>query len=124
MDIAPNAVVVPMLPTATVTLFEQYPTNRTKATYWSKLSRAFRAVNGHGEGREYSVRKGVHGHVMILHNEDVIFITENRPYSIRNLYLELHSCGYDVGLWYVQRNQGAFNSEDYRSEGMTPPEFV
>jgi hypothetical protein len=51
-----------------------------------------------------------------------LFLTDNRPYSIRYLYLELHSCQYNVSVWYVRRNQGEFDSENYRNEGISPPE--
>ncbi len=113
-----------MVPTQIVTIYEPYDTRRTKTAYWNKLKTSFRLVNGTGEGVEYSIRKSTHGHVIIQHNNDTIFITDNRPYSIRNLYLELHSCQYDVAVWYVRRNQSEFNSENYRSEGLRPEQLL
>jgi len=99
-----------MLPTNNLTIFQQYQTNRTQSTYWSKLKSAFRSVNGNGPYAEYKIAK-TNGNFVIQRQGVTIFVAEKRAYSIRNVYLELHSCNYNVELWFVRSSQGEFNNE-------------
>ena len=106
-----------MRPTTTMTVYSSYPTTLRVDDYWKKLTAGFRAVNIRNDFSIYRTRSHLH----IKCKEIIIFIIENTAHSVRNLYLELHSCNYDVTDWYTRRNRGEFDSETYRSEGITPP---
>ena len=87
--------------------------------YWSKLKRGFRAVNGHNENATYTVNKS-HHRIVIYRNGNAIFMIERNPFSVRNIYLELNSCQFNVETWFVRRNQGEFGEATYSV--VTPPE--
>jgi hypothetical protein len=86
--------------------------------YYHKLCAGFRAVNGDERdvGRQVIFKIVLTAsHVCIYFGDTCVFQTGRDAVSVRNIYLELYSCRYNVAEWLRQRQMGAFNNQEYQS---------
>jgi hypothetical protein len=91
--------------------------------YFRKLSAAFRAVNNDNvddRGRPIFEVLLTNTHVCVYRNGEAILRVGRDSVSVRNLYLELHSCQYNVMEWLGRRQSGEFNNENYETTPSPP----
>jgi hypothetical protein len=122
--ISPEAVAIEMLPIDVVTLFNRYDARSSATLYYNKLKTGFRLVNGQRDGNpHYKIAKS-QNHILIYSGNNVIFRVEKNAHSLRNIYLELYDCDFNVGSWFTRRHQGHFDNETYRTgDRQTPPDY-
>ena len=97
--------------------------NGTMNVYWNKLKTGFRAVNGHNANATYTVSKSADC-IVIQHNAHTILMIESNPNCVRNIYLELYSCQFNVETWLERRSHGEFGEDSYSVVNPRETEFV
>jgi len=108
--------------TTATTLYQSYIPNRHVSYYANRLIQEFRNIHGNGSFSYFSIRCSNH-HLIIAQSGVIIFQTTLDVWSVRNIYLELFSCHFDVVDFMDKRKTGDFDNENYRSDdNRTPPE--
>eukprot|EP01038_Epipyxis_sp_PR26KG_P014042 gene14042-18833_t len=87
--------------------------------YIDKLHPHFESMNGDKRFRLIKSRSSI----LIKDGKKMVFRCLLTPVNARNLYLEMHSCGYDCESWLVASKLESFRSTFEYSKNTTPPDL-
>lgn len=127
VETPPHGTVIPEAPAAAIPsqtahrltiLYSNYVTRHQMDFYYRRLQAGFRTIHGDVSDMGLIVENKVvmtSSHVCIYTGRQCICRINRDAVSVRNLYLELHSCRYDLVTWLRRRQAGEYNNFSYEA---------